>query len=54
MTTETASRPFNAASFYEFLKEGKFMGVRCRGERQRLCRGAANRPGKPQQRHGVA
>ena len=30
MTTETASRPFNAASFYAFLKEGRFMGVRCR------------------------
>ena len=24
------SRPFNAASFYAFLKEGRFMGVRCR------------------------
>lgn len=27
MTTET--REFNAAAFYEFLKEGKLMGVRC-------------------------
>jgi uncharacterized OB-fold protein len=30
MTTEAESRPFNAASFYAFLKEGRFMGVRCR------------------------
>ena len=28
--SETARRPFNAASFYAFLKEGRFMGVRCR------------------------
>ena len=27
MTTE--QREFNAAAFYEFLKEGKLMGVRC-------------------------
>lgn len=30
MATETGARPFNAASFYAFLKEGRFMGVRCR------------------------
>ena len=30
MTTDAESRPFNAASFYAFLKEGRFMGVRCR------------------------
>ena len=24
------SREFNAASFYEYLKEGRLMGVRCR------------------------
>ena len=30
MATDTTSRPFNAASFYAFLKEGRFMGVRCR------------------------
>ena len=28
MTTET--RDFNAASFFAYLKEGQFMGVRCR------------------------
>ena len=30
MATEAESRPFNAASFYAFLQEGRFMGVRCR------------------------
>lgn len=30
MTMEAESRPFNAASFYAFLQEGRFMGVRCR------------------------
>lgn len=30
MASETEIRPFNAASFYAFLKEGRFMGVRCR------------------------
>ena len=30
MTIDAESRPFNAASFYAFLKEGRFMGVRCR------------------------
>ena len=30
MTTEAESQPFNAASFYALLKEGRFMGVRCR------------------------
>lgn len=30
MTTEGETRPFNAASYYAFLKEGKFMGTRCR------------------------
>ena len=30
MTTAAETRPFNAASFYAFLQEGRFMGVRCR------------------------
>ena len=30
MTSEAELRPFNAASFYTFLQEGRFMGVRCR------------------------
>ena len=30
MVSEAETRPFNAASFYAFLKEGRFMGVRCR------------------------
>ena len=30
MTSDATSRPFNAASFYAFLQEGRFMGVRCR------------------------
>ena len=30
MASESESRPFNAASFYAFLQEGRFMGVRCR------------------------
>ena len=30
MASETETRPFNSASFYAFLREGRFMGVRCR------------------------
>ena len=30
MASESESRPFNATSFYAFLQEGRFMGVRCR------------------------
>ena len=30
MSADAAARPFNAASFYAFLREGRFMGVRCR------------------------
>ena len=54
MTTDAESRPFNATSFYAFLKEGRFMGVRCRENGKRLCRSAANRSGEPQPQYGVA
>ena len=34
MTSENESRPINAASFHAYLKEGRFMGVRCQSTGQ--------------------
>ncbi len=47
MSADAASRPFNAASFYEFLKEGKFMGVRCRENGNVYAEAAADRSRQP-------